>query len=172
MESQINLNPAQLFQFIAILLTGLLAGLFYGYDCSVIKGLGNLQDDAYLQAFQSINRAIQNPYFFMSFMGSLLVLPVASWFGYNNYNAVTFYLLLSASFVYFIGVFGVTIFFNVPLNEQLANFSTSTATETEIAVMRKVFENSWNRYHTIRTAAAIVAFTLTILSLLLQKNNL
>lgn len=167
MENSLNINLFQLVQFTAILLTGLLAGLFYGYDCSVIKGLGNLQNDAYLHSFQSINKAIQNPYFFISFMGSLLVLPVASWLSYNN--GVPFYLLLSASFLYFIGVFGVTLFFNIPLNEQLSNFQISTATESEISLMRKTFENSWNTYHKIRTIAAIAAFSLTILSLFKQK---
>lgn len=157
----------QLLQIAAILLTGLLAGLFYGYDCSVIKGLGNLQNDAYLQAFQSINKAILNPYFFVSFMGCLLVLPVASWLSYKS--GASFYLLIAASLVYFIGVFGVTICCNVPLNEQLANFQLSSATENEISAMRKTFEHSWNTWHRIRTIAAIGAFGLTILSLLKLK---
>lgn len=169
MENSVYLNLFQTFQFTAILLTGLLAGLFYGYDCSVVKGLGNLPNEAYLQSFQSINNAIQNPYFFISFMGSLFVLPIACWLSYYNPNATTFYLLLSATLVYFIGVFGVTVFYNVPLNEQLANFSISTATESKLSAMRVVFENSWNKYHTTRTVASIVAFSLTILSLLKQK---
>jgi uncharacterized membrane protein len=169
MENSINLYLIQIFQFVTVLLTGLLAGLFYGYDCSVAKGLGNLQDELYLQSFQSINKAILNPYFFISFMGSLILLPVASWFSYNNCNTATFYLLLSASLIYVIGVFGVTIFGNVPLNEQLANFSISNSTESEISAMRKVFEKPWNTYHTIRTIASIVAFGLAILSIIKSK---
>lgn len=169
MENSIDLNPVQISQFAAILLTGLLAGLFYGYDCSVIKGLGNLQDEVYLQSFQSINKAIQNPYFFISFVGILLVLPVSSWLSYSNSNLASFYLLLSATLIYFIGVFGVTIFGNVPLNEQLANFSISTATEAEISAMRQTFEKPWNTYHTIRTIASIISFGLAILSLIKQK---
>lgn len=162
-----NSGIITLVQITAILLTGLLAGLFYGYDCSVVKGLGQLQNDAYLHAFQSINKAIQNPWFFISFMGSLLILPVASWLSYKQ--GATFYLLLSASILYFIGVFGVTIGCNIPLNEQLANFQISTATESEISAMRKAFEHSWNTWHRIRTIAAIGVFLLTILSLLKQK---
>jgi len=169
MESSINSNLLQLLQFTAILFTGLLAGLFYGYDCSVIKGIGNLQNEVYLQSFQSINKAIQNPYFFTSFIGSLLVLPVVSWLNYTNSHAIPFYLLLSASLVYFIGVFGVTIFCNVPLNERLANFHISSATKSELTAMRKLFETTWNKYHTIRTVSSIISFGMTILSLLNQK---
>jgi len=169
MENSINITLTQLFQCMAILLSGLVAGLFYGYDCSVVKGLGNLQDDAYLQSFQSINKAIQNPYFFMSFMGALLIFPLAGWLSYNNESAPTFYLLLSASLVYIFGVFCITIFFNVPLNEQLDKFPTLSATENEISAMRKSFENAWNSYHRIRTVAAIISFLLAILSLLKIK---
>jgi uncharacterized membrane protein len=166
MENSINFNLSQLFQFAAILLTGLLAGLFYGYNCSVIKGLGNLQDGAYLQSFQSINKVIQNPYFFISFMGSLLVLLIATWLSYKNSSSATFYLLLSATLIYLVGVFGVTIFSNVPLNDQLAKFSISTSTTNEIAEMRKAFEKPWNAYHSIRTIAALISFTLAILSII------
>lgn len=169
MESSINIILVQVFQFISILLTGLVAGLFYGYDCSVIKGLGNLQNEVYLQTFQSINKVIQNLYFFISFMGCLLVLPVASWLCYKNCGSVTFYFLLSATIIYFIGVFGVTIFGNVPLNEQLSKFPIASATENEMALMRKTFEEAWNKYHSIRTIASIVAFSLSILSLMKQK---
>lgn len=169
MESSINFNTVQLLQFTAVLLTGLLAGLFYGYDCSVTSGLVNLSDSCYLQSFQSINKAIQNPYFFFSFMGSLLVLPVASWLSYSSNNLVSFYMLLLATILYFIGVFGVTIFGNVPLNEQLANFPISTSSETEISAMRKIFEKPWNYYHSIRTIASILAFGLTIFSIIKNK---
>ena len=167
MENTMNITLVQLVQFTAILLTGLLAGLFYGYDCSVIKGLGNLQDDTYLQSFQSINKAILNPYFFLSFMGCLFVLPAACWLSYKS--GTSFYLLIAASSVYFIGVFGVTICCNIPLNEQLANFQISTATASEISAMRKTFEHSWNTWHRIRTIASIAAFGLAAFSLFKQK---
>ena len=169
MENLININITQLSQFLAVLLTGLLAGLFYGYDCSVIKGLENLQDNAYLQSFQSINKAIQNPYFFLSFMGNLLVLPVATWLSFKNCSQQIFHLFLSSLLIYVIGVFAVTIFGNVPLNEQLARFLVSTATINEITDMRKAFEKPWNNFHTIRTIASIISFSLLILSIIKTK---
>ena len=171
MESLLSFSPTQFSQFTAILLTGLLAGLFYAYDCSVTKALGDLDDDTYLRSFQSINHAIQNPYFFASFMGSLLALPLATWLVYKNGDPTAFYLLLCATLVYATGAFGVTVFGNVPLNEQLAKFPISTATAAEMEGMRKVFEKPWNTLHTIRTIASIVSFGLAILSAIV-KNEL
>ena len=149
----------------AVLLVGLIAGLLYGYDCSVIKAFRNLTDREYLRAFQSINRAILNPYFFVSFMGSLLVLPVVTWLSYKAVPPASFYLLLAATILYAIGVFGVTMFGNVPLNNQLDRFDISNAAPDAIRAMRQKFETSWNRFHAIRTYAAILSFLLTIISL-------
>lgn len=153
-------------QLTAVLLTGLAAGLFYGYDCSVIKGLGNLPAKEYVHAFQSINRTILNPYFFVSFMGSLLLLPVAAWMSYNSSAVTAFYFLLAAAVVYGIGVFGVTIFGNVPLNNSLGQFDTMTATASSVEAARQKFEASWNMLHHVRTCAAILSFTLAILSII------
>jgi uncharacterized membrane protein len=154
-----------LIQILTVLLTGLLAGLLYGYDCSVIDGLGNLSDKEYLNAFQSINKAIQNPYFFISLMGSMFTLPVATWLSYKSGSSVSFYFLLAAAIVYITGVFGITAFGNVPLNNLLEQFDISKASIEAIREIRQKFESSWNMLHHLRTYAAILAFLLTIISL-------
>lgn len=160
------MTTQNLFQILAVLLTGLLAGLFYGYDCSVIKGLGNLSDKEYLNAFKSINKAILKPYFFLSFMGCLVVLPFAAWLSYKGTSPISFCFLLAAMIIYFISVFGVTVFGNIPLNNLLEQFDISTASAEAIEAMRQKFENSWNVFHHIRTYAAILSFLLTIISLI------
>src|SRR5688572_10813811 len=96
--------------------TGLIAGLFYAYSCSINPGLGRLPDEAYLTAMQSINKAILNPVFFISFMGTLILLPLCTYLHYRQPVSPKFILLLIATALYLVGVFGVTIFGNVPLN--------------------------------------------------------
>jgi uncharacterized membrane protein len=155
--------------FITTLLTGLVAGLLYGYSCSVNIGLKLLPDEEYLRAMQSINTAIQNPYFFISFMGLLLFYPLTVWVFYTQQTISCFYLLIAATLIYFIGVFGVTVFGNVPLNNQLDKFVISSAGSKEIAAMRLTFENAWNKFHLIRTVAAIISFGFTIISIFKYK---
>lgn len=65
-------------------LTALIAGLFYAYSCSVNIGLAKLPDSQYIAAMQSINREIQNPAFFLSFIGTLLMLPISTFFQYKD----------------------------------------------------------------------------------------
>jgi uncharacterized membrane protein len=152
-------------QIAAIVLAGLAAGLFYSYDCSVIRGLGNLPDKEYLSAFQSINRAILNPYFFISFMGSLVLLPIAAWMSYKGGHPASFYCMAAAAILYVAGVFGTTIIGNVPLNNMLDKFDIANAPAEAIYAMRQRFEAKWNLLQHARTYAAILAFVLSVISL-------
>ncbi|MVM34851.1 DUF1772 domain-containing protein [Spirosoma sp. HMF4905] len=155
----------------ATLTTALVAGLLYGYFCSVNPGLNRLSDTAYLSAMQSINRAIQNPIFFASFMGTLILLPISTWLHYSQPVSLRFYLLLGATILYVAGVFGVTVIGNIPLNEGLEAFNLQGASAEEIATQRARFEMPWNNWHTVRTIASMLALVLVIMACLNQKTE-
>src|SRR3546814_1581839 len=91
-------------QIIAVSLTGLTTGLFYSYACSVTGALAKLPDREYIMTFQSINTAILNGWFFASFMGTLIFLPLATWLSYHCGIPFSSWLLLSATALYAIGV--------------------------------------------------------------------
>lgn len=142
--------------FLATMATVLAAGLFYAYAVSVNPGLGRLPDAAYLSAMQSINRAILNPLFFLSFMGAVLLLPAATWMHYSR-NHIRFWWLLAATVVYVAGTFGVTVAGNVPLNNALDGMKLEGATPEQLSGWRKAFENPWNTLNTVRTWANILS---------------
>ncbi len=139
-----------------------MAGLFYSYSCSVNPGLAKLPDAQYLAAMQHINRAILNPAFFAAFFGALVLLPLGAFLHYETPAGMRFWLLVAATIVYGAGLFGVTVFGNVPLNEMLNGFSIASATQEEITVMRQQFEAPWNLWHMVRTAAVILALILAL----------
>lgn len=151
---------------IATLATSLAAGLFYAYSCSVNPGLGRLGDAEYLRAMQSINRAILNPVFFASFLGAVVLLPLATWFSYQGQPNARFWYFLAAAIVYIVLVFGVTIGGNVPLNEALDKFNIDSASAEEIARHRTLFEKRWNMFHSIRSVSNVVSALLAILGCL------
>jgi len=120
--------------------TALIGGLFYAYSCSVLPGLARLSDLSFLQAMQSINRAILNPLFFISFMGTLLLLPICTWLFYDKQLNMVFYLLLAATLLYAGGVFLVTMVGNVPLNSLLDGASLAKMDANELSALRSKFE--------------------------------
>jgi uncharacterized membrane protein len=165
----VMISIQNILSFFSLFFSGLIAGLLFSYSCSVNLGLKSLIDNEYLKAMQSINIAIQNPYFLISFIGLVFILPITTVIIYKQQINASFYLMLSATLIYIVGVFGVTLFCNVPLNEQLAKFNISTATTNEILKMRQLFETSWNSYHMARTISAIVSFSLAIISIIKGK---
>lgn len=150
--------------------TALIAGLFYSYSCSVNWGLGRLNDAGYLSAMQSINREILNPLFYMSFMGTLFLLPISTWLQYSHPASIRFYLLLAATLVYTVGTFGVTVVGNVPLNNALDAINIPASSPEALRQHRELFEMPWNKLHSIRTVANAIALILVLLACILKQD--
>lgn len=162
---------ADLIFLLTATLTALIAGLFYAFSCAVNPGLGKLSDERYLAAMQSINKEIQNLLFLSSFMGTLLLLPLSTWLQFRIGVTDSFWLLLTATFVYAIGVFGLTMFGNVPLNQALDRFNLSSAAAKEMTIQRERFEIPWNRFHRIRTVASVLTVMLVIAALVYRTGT-
>ncbi len=156
---------------ITTLLTALSSGLLYAYACSVNPGLHLLSDSNYLSAMQSINRAILNPVFFIGFLGPVFLLPLTTWLYYDTGNSVTFRYLLLATGLYVFGVFGVTMLFNVPLNNALDIFDITKASSQEMAAQRAAFEGPWGNWHLVRTIAAVISTAFVLVAILSGKNG-
>lgn len=149
----------------------LMAGLFYSYSCSVVLGLKLLTDAEYVASMQSINRAIQNPLFFICFFGTLLLLPLSTYLNYFPCPNLRFRLLLTATILYFIGVFGVTAVGNIPLNNGLDKFNLINASGEAISLQREMFERKWNNLNTIRTICSIISLVLVIIAVIKADKN-
>jgi len=128
-------------------------------------GFARLKDKEFVSVFQKTNRAIQNPVFFIAFMGAPLLLPISAFLSYGN--APRFGLLLAATVIYLTGTFGVTVFGNVPMNNTLDRFDLESATVEEIARQRANFERRWNNLNTIRTISSTLAVILITIACLI-----
>lgn len=148
------------------LLTGLIAGLMFSFSVAIIPGLTRLPDAGYLQSFQHINASILNPVFLFTFVLPVLLLPLATILHYKQGGSAWIW-MLTASIVYIIAVFGVTIGGNVPLNEALAKTAISGASTESLSAIRAAFEPGWNKLHTIRTVANIIALAFAIYACIL-----
>ena len=148
--------------YIAILLTGLSAGLFYAWQVSVIPGTKLTQDSTYIETMQKINRAIINPPFILIFLGSFLI-QIMSVILYWN-TEMSLWLILSATLVYGAGTVMVTGLGNVPLNDALDELQLNDLSKEEISKERHDYEVPWNRLHLIRTVFAVLSFMLLLIA--------
>lgn len=146
---------------ITTLLVTLLAGIFLAYSLSVNPALKTKDDHEYVSVMQTINQVIQNPPFFLVFIGPVILLPIVTYISYRTGISRNFYLLLTASLLYIVFTFGVTVGGNVPLNDKLTKASLS-ASAADLHTARTDFEDPWNRLHALRTFTAIGAGILLV----------
>lgn len=154
--------------FVTIIFTGLTAGLCFTWSNAVITGLSRLGDLEYLQAFKEMNRAIINPTFLVVFFWPLF-LHLIHIYLYRNLQNTFFWMLLAAALLFILGVGVVTVFGNIPLNEMLDKTNLSTASATDLKLLRNRFEYRWSNFHLIRTVTSIGSFALLVFALLQPK---
>ena len=152
---------------LAILLTGLMAGIFFTWSNAVKPGIGKLSDIEYLTALQSMNRVILNNAFKIIFLGAIIAVALVPVFYFNLYPKNIFWLFVFTLVIYWIGVFGVTVSGNIPLNEILDKTNLESITSEEIKTLRKSIEVKWNNFNLIRCFSSGITFILLIVSFLI-----
>ena len=148
--------------FVALLATAAVAGLFFGYWCSLMPALDRVPARAAIAVMRRINVVIVNPPFLAPFLGAAVLLPAAAALAWWTGAGGAAGWFAAAAGLYGIGTFGVTLAFNVPLNDALERLGEEPAApETEWPA----FAEPWNRWHRMRTAASILALASSVLGL-------
>ncbi|MBE8991644.1 DUF1772 domain-containing protein [Nostoc sp. LEGE 12450] len=138
----------------SVLGCGLIAGVFFGFSTFVMSALARLKPPQGIAAMQSINITVINPFFMTAFLGTAVAcifLLISSLLKWHQPGAA--YLLLG-SLLYLVGTLGVTIVFNVPLNEALAKVEPDS---TEGVSLWSSYLTNWTIWNHIRTVAALAA---------------
>ena len=152
---------------LAILLTGLMAGIFFTWSNAVKHGIGKLSDIEYLTALQSMNRVILNNAFKIIFLGAIIAVALVPVFYFNLYPKNIFWLFVFTLVIYWIGVFGVTLSGNIPFYEILDKTNLESITSEEIKTLRKSIEVKWNNFNLIRCISSAITFLILIISFLI-----
>ncbi len=128
-------------------------------------------DLAYVGTMQHINQAIINPAFVIPFMGIPLVLGAAAITQFRAGDTRRGWLLAGATATYVVGVLGVTIGKNIPLNDALDAFRIDESDADALSARRRTYEQPWNRWHHVRAVASIVSFTFAASTALVATNS-
>ena len=137
----------------ATLTTGLIAGLFFAYACSVMPALRGADDRTLVDTMQRINIAIVNGWFLLAFLGAAAfgVLAAVLRFGRPGFGWV------AAGAVLHLATIAITAAVNIPLNGAL-DAAGDPARVTDLAAVREAFEATWVRWNLGRTLTSIAAF--------------
>ena len=147
----------------ALLGSALIGGVFFAFSSFVMKALARVPSSEGIAAMQSINVVVINPSFLGAFMGTAVLslgvvgLALVRW---SHPSAMFF---LGGAVFYVVGTFLVTMFGNVPLNNQLAAVS---ATDPATRDVWDHYLNRWTMWNHVRTVAAMVAALLYTVGLM------
>jgi uncharacterized membrane protein len=152
-----------IYTFIAALGSGLIAGVFFIFSFAVMRALSRITPFSGMWAMQSINIYILNPVFLGVFLGTGIIcaglaitavvrwhLPGAGW-------------MLAGTMIYIIGSIGVTMIFNVPMNNALMVADPATPEGLELWAK---YLTDWTFWNHIRTFASIAACASLIMALI------
>jgi len=149
--------------FTGALGSALVAGIFFAFSTFVMAALGRIPAEQGIAAMQSINITVINPLFMLAFMGTgALCLALAAG-SYVRWDETAGKLILLASLIYLVGCIGVTMVFNVPLNDALAVVQPGTP---EAVTLWTRYLVDWTFWNHVRTVAPLVAAGLFIWALL------
>ncbi len=151
----------QIVTFAAALGAGIMGGLFFIFSNTIMASFGKLPPAQGIAAMNSINVTILNGTFLSIFMGTALlsVALIAGWFLGLIPSGGLF--TVAAALVYLVGIIGVTMIFNVPMNDTLATMQSDSAQGLELW---QDYLTRWTLWNHVRTVAGIVSSALFILA--------
>ncbi|MER5873044.1 anthrone oxygenase family protein [Streptomyces sp. NPDC002044] len=142
---------------VSTVLVGLMAGLFFAFDVSVMPGLAAGDERTYVTAMQAFNQAIDgNGLFGMAFVIALLASAASAVVEFRKGRRGVAIWVAAATVAYLV-VLMITFSVNIPLNNELAD-AGDAAKMTDFSVVDK-FKGTWVSTNIVRTLLCTVALT-------------
>lgn len=149
-------------------LSALMAGVYYTFNVAIVPALRVMKPSQHINAMQAINHKIENPLFFVSFFGPVLLLP---WAAYLHRGKDQFLVIVAAAIFYIVGSIGITVAGNLPLNHELDKVDATKLSDSDAEKIRQEFQgvgSAWMRWHNLRTLATTLATVLVFIACLIR----
>jgi uncharacterized membrane protein len=154
-ESAMNAYRATLIG--STITTALMAGTYFAFVCAVMPGLARGDDATYVKAMNQINTSIQNPLFFMAFLGSAGFTGLAWYFARRAHQPGTSWIVTALGL--YVATLVLTAAVNIPLNNRLARITD------DFGAARQAFEAPWVIANVVRMLLCIAALTCLVVAL-------
>ena len=148
-------------RFIAALGAAMMAGLYFAFSNTIMSSLAKLEPAQGIAAMQSINRTIQNPLFFLLFVGTAASCALLLVFSLGKLPATSAILIVSGAMMYLVGSLVVTGVFNIPLNNTLEVLAPNASGSADWWAK---FLATWTAWNHVRTVASVVAAILFLIA--------
>ena len=137
-----------------IVMTGIMAGVYFAFSVFIMQSLSELPSLQAAQVMNKINDVIVNTLFLPVFFGSTL------WYGglvvwsFADWQFERSILVIIAAMIYILGMFAVTAFGNIPLNNRL---KSSAENDSRLISFWDEYLRRWTRLNHLRMLSCIAA---------------
>jgi uncharacterized membrane protein len=153
----------------AVLTMGLMAGVFGVFTHTIMPGLRHTDDRTFVGAFQSIDRAIINPWFMAGFFGALVLTGLAAVLHLSGDKRNMLPWIATAFLLYLIAVV-ITLAVNVPLNDVIKAAGDPARIGDLAAVRRHFDEARWSAWNLVRTLTSTAAFGCLVAAAMMHRS--
>ena len=157
-----------LIQF-TILAYAFVGGVFLAFSDFIMRALAMTGGHGGVEAMQVINREVFRWVFMALFLGLAPVSVIIAAYGAFALTSPAGTLIMLAGLIYLIGCFGVTLFFNVPMNEALARMEMSRTSTRDYWL--ETYVPRWTFWNLVRTMACAVSAALLLFGLVWMTLN-
>jgi len=136
----------------AIVAASLVSGVFLTFSDFVMRSLRGAGAESGIKVMQIINREVLATLFMVLLLGLAVVsLFLAGYAGLWISGSVSA-MVVVGSLLYLVGVFGVTLVFNVPMNQRLETMDC--ASNEAMDYWARIYLPRWTFWNSVRTAAS------------------
>jgi uncharacterized membrane protein len=139
----------------ATMTMGLAAGVFALYAHTIMPGLKKTDDRTFVTAFQSLDRAIMNPWFMGGAFLGALIFAIAATLTHLGEDALPW---IAGALVLYVVAVAITFAVNVPLNDALKAAGEPDRIGDLVAVRERFDESRWAAWNVVRAVTSTGAF--------------
>lgn len=151
------------FAHLAVIAYALVGGVFLSFSDFIMRALSVTSGHGGAEAMQAINREVFRWVFMALFLGLAPVSLLIAGYGVMVVGHGPGIVMALAGLTYFVGSFGVTVFFNVPMNEALAGMEASADATRDYWI--RTYLPRWTFWNTVRTIACGLSAALLLFAL-------
>lgn len=141
---------------LAVIVTGLVSGVFLTFSDFIMRSLERANTAANtataIEVMQVINREVYRTLFLTLLLGMSAVAPLLVGYAHLKLSGPGALWIAAGGALYFIGVFCVSLLFNVPMNRRLDSLEPAGADAA--AYWAKVYRPRWTAWNSVRTIAS------------------
>ena len=150
---------------ISVIVYALVAGVFLTFSDFVMRSLAATKPAGGIEAMQQINRKVFRTVFMVLLIGMAIVSPLMGAVAWWKMSGPAATWIIAAAVTYVVGTFGVTVAFNVPMNERLDRMAHDSAVAAAYWHRYVPAWSFWNTVRTIASAAAAVFMLMAVTTL-------